>query len=292
MPTMHRLNVVVLSETIDMKTSFIILVIFLSNCIFGQNFEPDYQEENGASLNESSTRKQQEEFYNLFPKQTTVEDYALEFKSDNRINDYTKHLSEPVLKELTEMTDSIYQNLGWDCRMTFIDSLNGFKIHELAKEMATPQWYTYDVLILVSMQEEGVYMQTSGAITQHLSDKILQSIVNQNLIYNLKNKAYSSGLRDTISAINQRILKRTTNPLGPMSYTLIGIMLLGFVLYIIYDFKKIGGGTNKQFGHRNHSSTSIDGYHSGSSYGGYSDGGGVSDGGAGGSFGDGGGAGD
>lgn len=211
--------------------------------------------------------------------------YAKSFKKSSSVNDYVNVLRIDEVEKLSFQIDSIEKASNIEFAICLIESLNGYKIKDLATSIGN-YWdigkpdVNNGVLILLSKSDKEVFIATGIGTEKYLTNHDVQEIVDLELIPYLKKGKYYEGLSISIHELERKLnaskilKKEEVSSFG----IVILIILIGGGLFMVYDYYKLGGFDKEVQQYKRPSSNSF------TSTG--SDGGSFDGGGAGGSFSD------
>ena len=221
-------------------------------------------------------------------------------KPNHLVNDYTNTLSQAEIDQLEQKLVAFDDSTSTQIAVVLIKSLEGYDVADYAVRLAE-KWgiggkkNNNGVLVLASIGDRRVTIQTGYGVEGALPDAITRRIIENEITPNFKTGNYFAGLDQGTSAIisytkgeYKDARKKTTNGKGPSGFVIFLIIMV--IIFLIS--KKGGGGGSQVIGRRGAASPfwwmlmgSGMGRGSGGGFGGFSGGGGGFGGGGGGGFG-------
>lgn len=221
-------------------------------------------------------------------------------KPNRLVNDYTNTLSQAEIDQLEQKLVAFDDSTSTQIAVVLIKSLEGYDVADYAVRLAE-KWgiggkkNNNGVLVLASIGDRRVTIQTGYGVEGALPDAITRRIIENEITPNFKKGDYFAGLDQGTSAIisytkgeYKDARKKATNDKGPSGFVIFLIIMV--IIFLIS--RKGGGGGNQIIGRRGAASPfwwmlmgSGMGRNSGGGFGGFSGGGGGFGGGGGGGFG-------
>jgi uncharacterized protein len=221
-------------------------------------------------------------------------------KPNRLVNDYTNTLSQTEINQLEQKLVAFDDSTSTQVAVVMIKSLEGYDVADYAVRLAE-NWgiggskNNNGVLLLVSIGDRKVTIQTGYGVEGALPDAIARRIIENEIKPNFKSGNYFGGIDQGTSAIisytkgeYRDARKKPEQSKGPSGF----IIFLIIMAIIFLISKKGGGGGSQVIGRRGAASPfwwmlmgSGMGRSSGGGFGGFSGGGGGFGGGGGGGFG-------
>ena len=221
-------------------------------------------------------------------------------KPNRLVNDYTNTLSQTEIDQLEQKLVAFDDSTSTQIAVVLIKSLEGYDVADYAVRLAE-KWgiggskNNNGVLVLASIGDRRVTIQTGYGVEGALPDAITRRIIENEITPNFKTGNYFAGLDQGTSAIisytkgeYKDARKKATNGKGPSGFVIFLIIMV--IIFLIS--RKGGGGGSQVIGRRGAASPfwwmlmgSGMGRGSGGGFGGFSGGGGGFGGGGGGGFG-------
>lgn len=236
-------------------------------------------------------------------------------KPNHLVNDYTQTLSETEINQLESKLVAFNDSTTTQIAVVIIKSLEGYDIADYSVRLAE-KWgiggskNNNGILVLASLGDRKVTIQTGYGVEGALPDAIARRIIENEIKPNFKSGNYYAGLNEGTDAIISYTkgeykadpsTNKTKQPGGGRSIFLIIIII---IIIITIISRRGGGGGNQIIGRRGSASpfwwmlmgSALESRGGGGGFGGFGGGGGSSGGGfggfGGGSFGGGGASGD
>lgn len=221
-------------------------------------------------------------------------------KPNHLVNDYTNTLSQSEIDQLEQKLVAFDDSTSTQIAVVLIKSLEGYDVADYAVRLAE-KWgiggskNNNGVLVLASIGDRRVTIQTGYGVEGALPDAITRRIIENEITPNFKTGNYFAGLDQGTSAIisytkgeYKDARKKATKDKGPSGFVIFLIIMA--IIFLIS--RKGGGGGSQVIGRRGAASPfwwmlmgSGMGRSSGGGFGGFSGGGGGFGGGGGGGFG-------
>lgn len=221
-------------------------------------------------------------------------------KPNRLVNDYTNTLSQTEIDQLEQKLVAFDDSTSTQIAVVLIKSLEGYDVADYAVRLAE-KWgiggkkNNNGVLVLASIGDRRVTIQTGYGVEGALPDAITRRIIENEITPNFKKGDYFTGLDQGTSAIisytkgeYKDARKKTAKDKGPSGFVIFLIIMV--IIFLIS--RKGGGGGSQVIGRRGAASPfwwmlmgSGMGRSSGGGFGGFSGGGGGFGGGGGGGFG-------
>lgn len=229
---------------------------------------------------------------------------------DHLVNDYTNTLTADQVAQLEQKLVAFNDSTSTQIAVVIIRSLEGYDVSDYAVRLAE-KWgiggkeNNNGVLLLVSLGDRKVTIQTGYGVEGALPDAIARRIISNEITPNFKNGNYFQGIDQGTNAIISytRGEYKNTEPKQKGGKNNTGFIVFIVIMIVIFIIRKGGGGGNQVIGGRGAASPfwwmlmgsalGGGGRRDGGGFGGFSGGGGGGFGGfGGGSFGGGGASGD
>jgi uncharacterized protein len=221
-------------------------------------------------------------------------------KPNRLVNDYTQTLSPDQINQLEQKLVAFDDSTSTQIAVVLIKSLEGFDIADYGVRLAE-NWgiggakNNNGVLLLVSIGDRKVTIQTGYGVEGALPDAITKRIINNEITPNFKSGDYFAGLNQGTNAIisfTKGEYKNDAPRKGEKKESFELVFVIIMIIVILRAIKKGGGGGNEVIGGRGSASPfwwllmgSQLGRGSGGGFGGFSGGGDGSGGGGFGGFG-------
>ncbi len=229
---------------------------------------------------------------NLLPAQT------FPAKPDRLVNDYTQTLSSEQISRLEQKLVAFDDSTSTQIAVVLIKSLEGYDISDYGVRLAE-SWgiggvkNNNGVLVLVSLGDRKVTIQTGYGVEGALPDAITRRIIEREITPNFKTGDYFTGLDQGTNAIISYTKGEYVNDAPKKKAKGRGIgagFIIFIIIIIIMAIRKGGGGNSEVIGGRGSASpfwwllmgSQLGRGNSGGGFGGFSGGGGGFGGGGGG----------